>query len=145
MRICVKCRQQVEEGSYCSCSEGQKVKARNEEIMIKGVGPDASSITTLSGGRHSDTPFRMDLLPPHALLEVSTILKAGAAKYNKGDDEHPNWRLISVRDHLNHALIHITAYLAGDTQEKNHLAHAGCRILFAIDLVENPNLVRKES
>lgn len=106
--------------------------------LIKGVGSDANTITTPLGGRHSDTPFRMDLLPPHAILKISEILKSGAAKYNKGDDEHPNWRLIPLRDHLNHALIHITAYLADDKQE-NHLAHAGCRILFAVDLLVNPN------
>ena len=73
-------------------------------------------------------PYRSDLLPPRALLEVARVLKAGSERY--GVDA---WRRIPAPEHLNHALTHLLALLAGDTTEP-HLAHAACRLLFALDL-----------
>lgn len=81
------------------------------------------------GGKQSDSPCRMDLVPASALLEVSCVLKQGADKY--GEDK--NWKMIPVDEHLNHAATHIYGYLAGDTSE-NHLANATCRLLFALQL-----------
>ncbi len=82
-----------------------------------------------SGGKQCATAYRMDLLPPDALLEVAAILKAGAEKYGEN-----NWKNIPIADHINHALIHIQGHLKGDTQEP-HMRHAACRILFALQLV----------
>jgi hypothetical protein len=56
---------------------------------------------------------------------VAQVLHLGAVKYGEN-----NWRGIPVSDHLNHALIHIYAYLSGDTQD-NHLGHAACRMMMA--------------
>jgi hypothetical protein len=47
-------------------------------------------------------------------------------------DEPDNWRQIPRVDHLNHALAHIHAHGAGDTQD-DHLAHSACRLLFALE------------
>ncbi|QKQ76356.1 dATP/dGTP diphosphohydrolase domain-containing protein [Nostoc sp. TCL240-02] len=81
------------------------------------------------GGKQCKVNFRADLLPPLALLEVAKVLKGGADKY--GDN---NWRSIPSNEHLNHALIHLLAYFAGDISEPN-LEHAATRILFALELI----------
>lgn len=88
------------------------------------------TVTNEYGGKQSQIGSRLSLLPPEALLRVGAILTTGAAKY--GDD---NWRLIPKRDHLDHALMHIVAYLRGDTTE-DHLGNAACRLLFAISKLE---------
>lgn len=96
--------------------------------MIEGVGPDAPTVTNESGGSQSFVPYRCDLLPPKALLAVAEVLAEGAKKY--GVD---NWRKISCKDHLNHLLMHVYAHLAGDESDE-HLTHAACRILFALEM-----------
>lgn len=100
---------------------------------ISGVGPDAPITTNASGAKQSATPYRLDLIPPLALLDVAAVLKLGADKY--GVD---NWRGIPVEDHLNHALVHIYAFLSGDTQD-NHLGHAACRLLMAKEQEQKNN------
>lgn len=95
--------------------------------VVEGVGPDAPVVVSDQGGKHSDSPYRLDVVPPKALLAVSAVLKEGLEKY--GLD---NWRGISQREHLNHALVHIYAHLAGD-QSDSHLTHAACRLLFALE------------
>jgi hypothetical protein len=94
---------------------------------IEGVGPDAPIVANEKGARQSASPFRCDLLPPKAVLAVAKVLKYGADKY--GDN---NWRGIPLKDHLNHALTHLLAFQAGDTQDA-HLEHAACRLLMALE------------
>lgn len=96
--------------------------------MIEGVGPNQPTITTPQGGQHSDTPYAFHLIDPYALCAIAKVHKEGAEKY--GAD---NWRGIPIPDNLNHAIQHIYAYLAGDTQDE-HLAHAACRLIFALAL-----------
>ncbi|MES2208574.1 MAG: dATP/dGTP diphosphohydrolase domain-containing protein [Chloroflexota bacterium] len=92
-----------------------------------GLGPDAPATANAAGGKQSATPYRCDLLPPHAALAVSRVLSEGAAKYGPN-----NWHKIPVADHLNHAIAHVFADLAGDTSDA-HLDHAATRLLFALD------------
>jgi hypothetical protein len=92
---------------------------------IPGVGPDAAVVVNAAGGKQSQTAGRFDLLDAPAMFQIAGILDAGAAKY--GED---NWRLIPTRPHLNAALAHIYAWLAGDRQD-DHLGHAFCRLMFA--------------
>lgn len=94
--------------------------------MIEGVGREAPVTVNEEGGKQSKVLYRFDLADPVAMFEMTRVLQEGAEKY--GDD---NWRLIPVNDHLNHMLIHVYAYLAGDRQD-DHLAHALCRALFAV-------------
>ena len=68
-------------------------------------------------------------LSASAMRSGRRSLAEGAVKY--GDN---NWRKIPIADHINHALTHQMAYLAGDTSD-DHLAHAACRALFALDLL----------
>lgn len=63
--------------------------------------------------------------PIDRLLVIAKVLKEGSEKY-----EPNNWRLIPEEEHLNHALIHLSAYLKGN-KEDDHIAHAACRIMMA--------------
>lgn len=59
------------------------------------------------------------------VINIAKILQYGADRY-----EPNNWRLIPEEEHINHALIHIIAHLAGDTQD-DHINHALCRLMMA--------------
>lgn len=96
--------------------------------MFNGIGPLAPVVTSPNGAKQSASPYRADLLPMSAVLDVASILKRGADKY--GED---NWRGLTVEDNINHALVHLMAYQAGDKQD-NHLGNAACRALFALEL-----------
>jgi hypothetical protein len=98
------------------------------EKLVSGVGADAPIVTNEKGGKQSKVLYRVDLFPPLALLDVSKVLEEGARKYAPD-----NWRNIDCNDHLNHALIHIFAYLAKDKQD-DHLSHAACRIMMALEM-----------
>jgi len=95
--------------------------------IVKQLGPEAPIQVNERGGQQSAIPVRCDLLPPKAILEVAATLAPAAIKY--GED---NWRKIPRKDHLNHALAHIFAHLAGDDAD-DHLNHAACRLLFAME------------
>lgn len=104
------------------------VDAENREHeAIAGVGKDAPTTTNATGGKQSHSPYRADLLPPHALLAVAAVLKHGADKYGAN-----NWHAITVAENLNHAMVHILAHQAGDVSDE-HLDHAATRLLFALD------------
>lgn len=96
--------------------------------MIDGVGKDAPTVVNGNGAKQSITLYRADLFPPLAYLHIAAILKTGAEKYGVN-----NWRGIVVNDHINHALIHLAAHLAGDTQD-DHLGHAACRLVMALEI-----------
>ena len=96
--------------------------------MLEGVGKEAETVVNERGGKQSKVEYRFDLLPPQALAAVAKVLKEGAVKYGEN-----NWHNIDSGDHLNHALIHIYADLAGDNQD-DHLEHAACRILMALEM-----------
>lgn len=100
---------------------------------VSGVGRDEPTVVNDKGAKQSRTLYAFDLLDPHAMFEMTKSLKEGAEKY--GVD---NWRGISVRDHLNHMLIHAYAYLAGDKSD-DHLSHIMCRAMFAqaVDIEDN--------
>lgn len=96
---------------------------------VDGVGKDAPTKTNAHGGKQSDSPYRTDLLQPLAMLHLAKIMKYGAEKY--GDN---NWHAIPTAEHLNHAMTHLFAHLAGDTQD-DHLGHAAWRVVSALEQV----------
>lgn len=59
------------------------------------------------------------------VINIAKILQYGAERYAPN-----NWRLIPQEEHINHALIHLMAHLAGDTQD-DHINHALCRLMMA--------------
>lgn len=99
---------------------------------VEGVGPDAAVVTGDHGGKQSDTPSRLDLVPAKALLQIGAILKQGAAKYGEN-----NWRKIPAVEHLNHALVHAAAYLAGDESD-DHAGHFACRAMMFLEQTKTP-------
>lgn len=99
----------------------------DQEAVVVGVGPDAPTVTNNVGAKQSKVSHRCDLLPALATLHVAAILNAGAVKY--GDQ---NWRGIPCVEHLNHAMIHLFAYHAGDKTD-DHIGHAACRLLMGLE------------
>lgn len=94
--------------------------------MIEGMSKDQSIVINEKGGGQSNIPYRFDLIDAKALFEMAKILSEGANKYGVN-----NWRLIPTEDHINHAISHLYAHLAGDRQD-DHLGHAFCRAMFAL-------------
>lgn len=97
--------------------------------------PDAPTITNDQGGSQSFIPVRFDLIDAGAMFEMAKVLHHGAEKY--GED---NWRLISVKEHINHLLMHVFAYLKGDKSDE-HLSHILCRATFAQGVALQTKLV----
>lgn len=117
----------VEDGNSGLVSEcGSRFgKVDDMDVVATIVHPDAPTTTNERGGKQSHVPVRFDLIDGKAMFAMAAVLHDGAEKYSPG-----NWRLIPTRDHLNHALMHIYAYLSGDRTD-DHLSHALCRITFA--------------
>lgn len=106
-----------EERRQCGC-ELCKIMLKEEPVY-----------TNAQGGKQSDIPYRCDLIPPLALLEIAKVFKQGADKYGEG-----NAQFITVQENLNHALSHIYTSLGNPTA--NHLeelSHAACRIMMALN------------
>ena len=106
-------KEEVESTSY-----QKEMKERQEEKFIKA-----------DGGKN-----RLGLLPPQALLAIGRVLTFGAKKY-----EPNNWmRCSDTSRYVDAALRHIVAYMSGEKYDpetgEHHLAHAGCCIMFLIDL-----------
>lgn len=93
---------------------------------LHNLGPDAPIVTNDAGGQQSDVSYRFDLIDPGAIFRLAQVLDYGARKYAPN-----NWRKISTEEHLNHALIHAYAHLAGDTQD-DHLGHFFTRAMMAL-------------
>ena len=103
-------------------------------MNIPGLSPDAPvEVDPRTGGMQSATPYAFELLPPSSLFAAAAVARKGAEKYGETFDSR-NYTRICSRDHLNHAIAHIYAYLAGDASD-DHLAHAIVRLLFAFDCV----------
>lgn len=84
--------------------------------------------------KQTNIQSRYDLLPPSAVQRIAELLYEGELKYGKD-----NWRNISTREHINHALGHVFGALAALEGEPTldlveELAHATTRLLFALAL-----------
>jgi hypothetical protein len=90
------------------------------------LSPDAPIAVNGKGGMQSHLPYAFHLLDANAMMEIAKVFGQGAKKYARD-----NWRKISCEEHLNHAITHIFAALAGDKQD-DHLSHAGARIVMAL-------------
>lgn len=120
----------------------QKLDANLKYLRgISGVGKDAEVEVLPNGAKHSRLDRAFHLIPALAVTKVAEILHEGAVKYepNQGKDLlnslEANWRGIPIQAHVNHALQHLVASLAGDTSD-DHLGHATARLLFALELRE---------
>ena len=111
-----------------------KWRASRDKKTIEGVN-HGETTTTPQGGKQSRLDYRFDLIDAKAMFDLARVMHEGAKKYEKD-----NWRKISTDDHLNHALSHIWAHLAGDKQD-NHLGHALTRVMMAlaVNLQDKPD------
>jgi hypothetical protein len=133
---CYFCFSDGTEGSLVACRDtGCQCHTRTYNTLgkgtkVEGLSPDQPTVTNEKGGKQSDTPYGFNELPPLALFAEAKVLAQGAKKYGSR-----NWTNIPIEDHLNHALQHIFAYLAGDKSD-HHLANLACRSHFALELQE---------
>jgi len=84
--------------------------------IINGVNSE-EKVSNELGGKQSKLEYRFDLIDPKSLFALANVLHTGEQEYGKD-----NWRNIDTESHLNHAISHIYAYLAGDKQD-DHLSH----------------------
>jgi hypothetical protein len=100
--------------------------------MIRGASPEAPVTTTPGGGKHSLVEADYTQLDGVALSRLAEVMYHGSQKYGRD-----NWRAIGEREHVNHALMHLFAYTAGDVQD-DHLVHAACRLVMALAVKLRP-------
>jgi hypothetical protein len=84
------------------------------------------------GIKFDDGKLQWDLLPWDGVAEIVKVLQFGAKKYAPH-----NWEKGIKFSRIFGAVIrHMTAWFLGETNDPetglNHLAHAGCEILFAL-------------
>lgn len=83
--------------------------------------------------KHDAGKWRFSLVPMSSLMEIIMVLEFGCQKYAPG-----NW--MSVPDartrYFDACIRHLTAWWSGERNDQesglNHLAHAGCCILFLL-------------
>lgn len=107
--------------------------------LADDVGPNAPVETNALGAKQSRSPFALDVVP-RALIEVGRVFYRGEAKYERGPQlvGAENWRGITARMHVRHAVNHVFAWLAGDRSD-DHLEHAAARLLMAIEKEHEPS------
>ncbi len=103
--------------------------------LVKGMDPDQPIEENELGGKQSSSPYAFHLLPISAMFAAAETAKYGADKYGE-DFNNRNYTKISAIEHVNHAIAHLYAYLAGDESD-DHLAHAIMRTMFAYDCARN--------
>lgn len=94
------------------------------------LGNDGLIHTNDQGGRQHARPYRMQAIPPKAILEVGKVRYIG---FNELGYEDENYKLIPKEEHVGRALTHIFAWLSGD-KSNDHLSHSCTRLLFALEM-----------
>lgn len=87
--------------------------------------------------KHDHGKPELYLLPPRATVEIGKVLTFGAKKYSPN-----NWHHVGKAERIprygSALLRHVFAYLAGEKVDPetglHHLAHAGCCLMFILDL-----------
>jgi len=84
--------------------------------------------------KFDDGKAQLSLLPYGPLGDIAKVLEFGAKKYGRD-----NWRKGGdINRFIDAALRHIMAYNEGEDLDPEsklpHMAHAGCNILFALEL-----------
>lgn len=98
--------------------------------MINGMTDHEAISTTADGGKQHERPYKSEHLPPKALLEVSHVRWEANEVYHY---EEYNYKLIPAKTHIGRAITHLLCWLDGD-KSNDHLSHAACRVLFALEM-----------
>lgn len=69
------------------------------------------------------------------MFAAAEVARYGAEKYGETVDDR-NYTKIPSADHINHAVQHLFACLAGDTSD-DHLGHAIVRCMFAYEVAHS--------
>lgn len=96
--------------------------------VVESVGKDQPIIEKENGYRTSEVPYDFVSMGPNALLAMAAITYEGAKTHGVN-----NWLGGDVNDHLNKALTHIYAHLAGDTSD-DHIGHGAWRMHAALEI-----------
>ena len=111
------------------CDEGDNTCVDDEDVEIHGCYRAIEYIAQyMQTGIEFSLQMAMDSLNSEEIqqvINIAKILQYGADRYAPN-----NWRLIPEEEHINHALIHIIAHIAGDRQD-DHINHALCRLMMA--------------
>lgn len=83
-----------------------------------------------AGGKQHFRPYRCQAIMPKAIMEIGKVRWEG---YNIHGYSDENYKLIDKEEHIGRALSHIFSYLAGD-RSNDHLSHASCRLLMALEM-----------
>lgn len=111
----------------------------NATPVIPDIVNDIKVLSTGAKRESKTDKTRYDLMPALGLRRVAETLAEGAENYGVG-----NWEKgMPVDQFLNHAIAHIYDYLKGDRSE-DHLGHAACNLLMAIDSEERWPLLNEE-
>ena len=97
---------------------------------MNDLGNDPIITENADGGKQHRRPYRMQAIPPKAIMEVGKVRYTGHEMLGYDD---LNYKLIPMEEHVGRALLHIFAWLDGD-QSNQHLSHAACRLLFALEM-----------
>lgn len=119
------------------CDEGDSTCVRVESIDRHSCCRAIEYIASyMQSGVDFELTCAMDCLcddEVQQVINIAKILQYGADRYAPN-----NWRLIPEEEHINHALIHLIAHLAGDTQD-DHINHALCRLMMAKSTKKSEN------
>lgn len=87
------------------------------------------------GGKQHKVEHRCEALFPLSILEVAKLRAHGHDVIGYEDD---NYRNISPREHIGRAMRHLLLWQAGDAEDgcdTDHLVHACCRTMMALELI----------
>lgn len=112
------------------CDEGGGTCVEDKDMELHGCYKAIEHIAQyMQNGVEFELQMAMDSLDCEELqqiISIAKILQYGAERYAPN-----NWRLIPEEEHINHALIHLVAHIAGDKQD-DHINHALCRLMMAM-------------
>jgi hypothetical protein len=99
-----------------------------EENTILAMG-ESPTLDIRYDGNICYIPFAYHLIPIEGIAKTAAVMRRGelAGRPDNG------WREVPIKEHINHAISHLLAYVAGRHKEP-HLANAACRVLMALDL-----------